>query len=83
MCDNVVSCQSHANLLQDLCICIYNKSPSIQSNHQHAAILCLKPRIVVSLLKLLKDISQKIMVPRRFRVLEENFGERRERRRIL
>jgi hypothetical protein len=33
--------------------------------------------------KILKDISEKGIVPRRFRVLEENFGERRERRRIL
>jgi hypothetical protein len=34
-------------------------------------------------IKTLKDISQKGIVPRRFRILEEYFGERRERRRIL
>jgi len=34
-------------------------------------------------IKILKDISEKGIVPRRFRVLEEIFGERRERRRIL
>jgi hypothetical protein len=33
--------------------------------------------------KILKDISQKWTAPRRFRVLEESFGERRERGRIL